>query len=338
MRASNGLLQDARQPEAPLLEWHSMVKEELFPRPWRKFPSIEDWQPNKTLVGCLVVFITAVALLLRCHAISAKSFWLEEGFSVELVRLPWADFLRVLWHREANMTLLLPHPAILARDGFVGGFHSRSFGTNFRCHCAHPLKFWRGGSSGPRPGCSQRGCLPSMPITSGTRRRPGPMPCWCFLQLWRHGSWSETCKHQIRRLGEPTPRLVCCSSTATSTGGLLVLGHGLALSLLTRDQVPWTKLVRCLLWFRILVIPVGIFVVMTGTGPVNWIPPVNGKALLAFFCRVRRQLWTAAAYLVCGRGIFCCSSWPVVYAGEHFESERLVDTVCRRLLRSSSNG
>src|SRR5271156_1980577 len=52
-----------------------------------------------------LVLITLVAAGLRIHAIASKSFWLDEGISVEIARLPWQQFLFVLRHREANMAL-----------------------------------------------------------------------------------------------------------------------------------------------------------------------------------------------------------------------------------------
>ena len=42
---------------------------------------------------------------MRFHGIAAKSFWTDEGTSIELVRLDWYNFLRILWRREGNMTL-----------------------------------------------------------------------------------------------------------------------------------------------------------------------------------------------------------------------------------------
>jgi hypothetical protein len=41
----------------------------------------------------LLVLISAVAAVLRLHAIAAKSFWLDEGISVQIARLPF-EFYR----------------------------------------------------------------------------------------------------------------------------------------------------------------------------------------------------------------------------------------------------
>src|SRR6202790_1874946 len=60
---------------------------------------------STTTSSWLVSFITLVAAILRFHAITAKSFWLDEGISVEIARLPWRQFFYVLRHREINMAL-----------------------------------------------------------------------------------------------------------------------------------------------------------------------------------------------------------------------------------------
>jgi mannosyltransferase len=49
--------------------------------------------------------LVVIAAWLQFHALSAKSFWFDEGVSVELARLDGYNFLRLLWRREANMSL-----------------------------------------------------------------------------------------------------------------------------------------------------------------------------------------------------------------------------------------
>jgi hypothetical protein len=43
--------------------------------------------------------------LLRFHALAAKTFWFDEGVSVGIAGLDWYNFVRILWRREANMSL-----------------------------------------------------------------------------------------------------------------------------------------------------------------------------------------------------------------------------------------
>lgn len=48
---------------------------------------------------------TGLGAVLQLHAITAKSFWLDEGSSITMARLDWFNFVRILWRREMNMVL-----------------------------------------------------------------------------------------------------------------------------------------------------------------------------------------------------------------------------------------
>src|SRR5260370_29673726 len=89
-------------------------------------PSAPDRsRPGITTSFCLLILITLVAALLRLHGIASKSFWLDEGISVEIARLPWRQFFYVLRRREINMALyyLLLHfwLALGTTEGFIRG-------------------------------------------------------------------------------------------------------------------------------------------------------------------------------------------------------------------------
>ncbi len=49
--------------------------------------------------------ILALGAVLRFHAVGQKSVWIDEGVSIEMARLDWYNFLRILWRHEANMVL-----------------------------------------------------------------------------------------------------------------------------------------------------------------------------------------------------------------------------------------
>src|SRR5271167_1006990 len=60
------------------------------------------WRYPAVLV---VIFMVASATALRFHDLAAKTFWFDEGVSVGIARLDAYNFLRILWRREANMSL-----------------------------------------------------------------------------------------------------------------------------------------------------------------------------------------------------------------------------------------
>ncbi len=55
--------------------------------------------------GLMVLLTMAVGVAARLLFLAKKPFWFDECFSVEVSRLSWGNFFRVLWWREANMSM-----------------------------------------------------------------------------------------------------------------------------------------------------------------------------------------------------------------------------------------
>jgi mannosyltransferase len=52
-----------------------------------------------------LVLLLAAGVAVRFLFLARKPFWFDECFSVEVARIRWSNFLRLLWWREANMSL-----------------------------------------------------------------------------------------------------------------------------------------------------------------------------------------------------------------------------------------
>jgi 4-amino-4-deoxy-L-arabinose transferase-like glycosyltransferase len=52
-----------------------------------------------------LLLLLAASVAVRVYCLSCKPFWFDECYSVELARINWRNFLRLLWWREANMSL-----------------------------------------------------------------------------------------------------------------------------------------------------------------------------------------------------------------------------------------
>ncbi len=65
-------------------------------------PTQALWTPVSIVTLAL---LAAAAGTLRFSFLVRKPFWFDECFSVEVARLGWADFWRLMWRREANMSL-----------------------------------------------------------------------------------------------------------------------------------------------------------------------------------------------------------------------------------------
>jgi mannosyltransferase len=53
----------------------------------------------------ILLLLLAAGVAVRFLHLVSKPFWFDECFSVEVARIGWGDFLRLLWWREANMSL-----------------------------------------------------------------------------------------------------------------------------------------------------------------------------------------------------------------------------------------
>ena len=260
-----------------------MVSGTLAPPEPAETPSAKEGRLTVNAANAaLIAVITLAAAVLRIHAITAKSFWGDEAYSVEIARLPWPDFFHILWFREANMSLYY----LL-------------------------LRFWLHLGSGEAwiRGLSVLVSVATVPLMVALGRRlfgrgAGLLAAWllainaydiryaqearsyalvvflCVLATWL----------LVRNIQEPASArwgayaAVCVLVVYSHFfGALVVVAHGVALLFLPRGEVPWRALLRKMLWFVYLMIPVEFFVMTTGAGPVGWIPPTNAKAVWDFF-------------------------------------------------------
>src|SRR5438477_5058089 len=58
---------------------------------------------GKVLEGAALIAIIVLGATLRFWQLGARSLWVDEGSTAVIARLDWWNFLRLLWRREANM-------------------------------------------------------------------------------------------------------------------------------------------------------------------------------------------------------------------------------------------
>lgn len=245
-------------------------------------PSLVDERPARLdAYAVLLVFVTILAAILRIHGIASKSFWMDEGMSVEYARLPWKIFLRTLWSREANMALyyvLLRYWMLLGRsDGFLRGV-SALFSI-----ATVPVFYALGRRLFNRQTAILAAFLLAIHayhIRYAQEARSYAMVV--FLSVV--ASWLL-----VRNVQEPSSShwgaytAVCVLAVYTHFyAGLVVVAHLAAMACLPRKSIPWTTVARHLLWFAGGVAPIAIFVIRTGTSPIGWVPPINGDILRRF--------------------------------------------------------
>jgi mannosyltransferase len=235
---------------------------------------------NFVLYAILLAFVTLLAAFLRMHALTAKSFWLDEGLSVEVARMPWPRLLHALWFGDANMSLyllLLRHWLTFGHsEGFI-----RSLSVLFSVATVPPIFFLGGRLFGCRAGLLAALLLAvnAYHIRYAQEARGYAMVVFfAVLATWL----------LARNLQNPSSAhwgiyAALCALTTYSHffGALLVPAHAISLLSWRGDEIPWRKFVGSLLAYGAMIFPIAIYVVLqAGTAPISWVPPLQPDSLL----------------------------------------------------------
>jgi mannosyltransferase len=223
------------------------------------------------LIPYVVLFlIVALAAVLRFHAIGQKNVWIDEGVSIEMARLDWYNFLRILWRHEANMALY----TVLLR----GWLH---FGQSEAFIRALSASF-------------ALATLPAIYIVGRKlfSERVGLLAAFLLAINTYHIRYSQEARsyalypllcifssiYFLKYLGDPTRRNrvghVLTSALAVYAhffAGFVVVAQWLAARLLDR-QGAQQRFRRNWRQFAIAISPLVLFVLTTGTGVLRWIP------------------------------------------------------------------
>jgi len=231
----------------------------------------------------LLVFIAGVAAVLRFHSLAAKSFWFDEGVSVAIARLDWYNFGRILWRREANMSLyyLLLHYWL-----HFGGseFFIRALSVLFAI-ASVPVIYLLG----RRHFDSRVGLIAAALLAvnaydvqySQDARSYSLMVLLCSLSsLYFLKCLSESSRRN--RAAYVVTSVLAVYAQFFSL--LLVVAHWASLRFLVEQPVPHTraKIRNDWRWIGLLVSPAVVFIVTTGTGPLRWVQRPGLKDVWVF--------------------------------------------------------
>ena len=232
----------------------------------------------------LIALVTILATILRMHALTAKSFWLDEGISIDIARLSWPRFLHAMWSGEANMVL---YYSLLHFWLTLGGSERFVRGLSVLFSVATiPVIFFLGARLfGRRVGLLAALLLAinAYHIRYAQETRSYAMVVFfAVLATWL----------LVKNLQEPSSAnwgiyaAVCALATYSHFyAALLVPAHAISLLSWRRDEIPWRKLVCSFLAFGVMVVPIAIFVLTiyvlkTGAPPKLWFPPLQPDSLL----------------------------------------------------------
>jgi mannosyltransferase len=237
-------------------------------------------QASSPLDLSLLALITGLAAVLRCHSLAAKSFWFDEGVSVAIARLDWYNFARILWRREANMSLyyFLLHYWL----AFGGSeFFVRALSVLFAIVSVPAIYLL-----GRRLFDSRVGLMTSALLAfnayhvqySQDARSYSLMVLLCLLSSL----------YFLKSLSEPSPRnraaYILTSALAVYAqffSGLLIIAQWVSLKMLDGGQDP-QGMRKDWRWIALLVSPIVAFVATTGAGPLRWVQRPGLKDLWIF--------------------------------------------------------
>ncbi len=225
--------------------------------------------------------ITACAAALRFHALGAKTFWFDEGVSVGIARLDAYNFLRILWRREANMSLyyILLHAWLWLgnSEAFI-----RSLSVIFALATIPAIYFL-----GRRLFDSRTGLVAAVLLSvnafhlcySQEARSYSLMVLLCILSSLYFVKTVENQSPPNRRAYVAFSALAVYAHFYSL---LLIVAQYLSLryfAALQASSGPWKRTWRTI---AIVVSPILLFVATTGAGPLKWIPRPGLKDLWSF--------------------------------------------------------
>jgi len=238
-------------------------------------------EPRWTRVsGLTLALLMVAATALRFLFLARKPFWFDECFSVEVARLPWHDFVRLLWRREANMSLYY----LLLRGWLHFGsspFFIRSLSAIISL-ATLPAVYWLAGKLFDR-----RVGLISVALMSFNAyhiryaQEARSYSLFVLLATLSSGFLTAFLRTPSRR-----ERLGYIFASV-----LAIYAHLYALLLLaaqwlsmgrTREGTRSPALRRAWIWIAVASFPLLIFAAKTGAGPIRWIQRPTLHDLLEF--------------------------------------------------------
>ena len=264
-------------------------------------------RPSLPVPG-LLILITIVAASLRFHALAAKTFWFDEGVSVGIARLDGYDFARILWRREANMSLYYLLLRGWLRLGESEAF-VRSLSIVFALATIPVLYFLGRRLFGARAGLIAALLLA---VHAYHVRYSQEARSYSLMVLLCAGSslfFLQSLELPSRRNRIAAIVLSSAAVYAHFYSGLLILAQWLSLLFLEGQSIP-KQMRRDWRWIALWVSPIAVFVATTGAGPLRWIRRPGFKDLWELGLRLtgNHGVLLGIAYLIAGLAALASAS------------------------------
>jgi mannosyltransferase len=245
------------------------------------------WPQRLTLL-----LLTAGGTAIRLFYLARKPFWLDECFSAEVARIGWPSFLRLLWWREANMSLyylLLRIWLQFAPPQNQSEFFLRGLSVIFAA-ATLPAIYWLAALLyDRRVALIATALLAFNAYHVRYAQEARSYSLFVLLATLSSGFLVAFLRQPSRRLRTGYILTSILAAYAHFYALLLLVAHWLILRRFperrtNRDDVTFrSQMRRVWMIIGVAVMPLLIFVAKTGAGPIKWIPRPGIRDVLAFY-------------------------------------------------------
>jgi 4-amino-4-deoxy-L-arabinose transferase-like glycosyltransferase len=248
--------------------------------------------------------ITAIAAMLRFHLLGAKIFWFDECVGVEIARLDWFNFARILWRREANMSLYYLFLRLWLYLGSTPAF-VRSLSVIFALATIPALY-----RLGRRLFDSRTGFIAAILLTFNAyhirySQEARSYALTVLLCVMSSLFFIESLQNSSRRARVGHILISSLAVYAHFFAALVILAQYVSLRFLDRAKIP-ASTSKNWRWIGLAILPVAMFVIATGAGPLSWIPrpSLHGLWVFAIFLTGNEgAMLVTASVIACGAAV-----------------------------------
>jgi mannosyltransferase len=231
--------------------------------------------------AAFLIPLIAVAAGFRFLFLVQKPFWFDEAFSVEVARLSGHDFTRLLWWREANMSLYY----ILLRGWLHFGstpYFIRSLSVIFSLASLTAV-FWLAATLFDRRVAWVAAALMSVNAFSiRYAQEARSYSLFVLLATLSSGFLVANLKQPSRRNRWGYILTSVLAVYAHFYAVLLLASHWLSMRGRRERGLNFSALRRAWIWIGVAVAPLLVFAAKTGAGPIRWIPRPGFHDLFEF--------------------------------------------------------
>jgi hypothetical protein len=239
------------------------------------------WSRKHYGYALALILISAIAALLRFHALGARGLWLDEVLGVKVARESLPQLFQTLREREINMAFyyVLLHfwMKVGSSDAFL-----RSMSVIFS--------------------------VATVPFTYaiGARvfgRKVGLIAAWLLALNAFHIRYAQEARAYalftllaavstyllVRNIQEPQTALAGWYGAVLALmlyshvlGALIIAAHGVSILFLPAREIPWKNLARSCAWLVGLALPLAVIVPLITANPLDWLPRLDAKMVLNF--------------------------------------------------------